>query len=192
MLQQENFEDDIVQCLKVLQEGSIILYPTDTVWGIGCDATQQAAVEKIIKLKQRSGSKSFVVLVASEKEIYKYVSNVEPLVFSYLEQATKPVTVIYEGAVGLAPGVVAADGSVAIRICKDAFCKQLIKRFRKPLVSTSANFSGKKTPACFQEIEKELIRQVDYVVKYKQNDTTPVQPSTIVRWEQGQIQIVRS
>jgi L-threonylcarbamoyladenylate synthase len=191
MLQQENLEEDIVQCLKVLQSGGIILYPTDTVWGIGCDATQQAAVEKIIRLKQRASSKSFVVLVASEKEIYKYVPNVNPLVFNYLEQAAKPVTVIYNNAVGLAPGVMAADGSVAIRICKEAFCKQLIKRFRKPLVSTSANFSGEKTPACFQEIDKALIREVDYVVKYKQNDTTPAKPSTIVRWEQGQLQIVR-
>ena len=137
-----NFLNDIDQCLRILKEGGIILYPTDTVWGIGCDATNEKAVNKIIHLKQRRDNKSFVVLVAEEKDILTYTASPDLSLFEYLQTLAKPTTVIYEHALGLAENLLAHDGSVAIRICKEDFCYHLIKRFRKPIVSTSANISG--------------------------------------------------
>jgi L-threonylcarbamoyladenylate synthase len=129
------FKKDIAQCLKVLQEGGIILYPTDTVWGIGCDATNEKAVAKVYALKKRPDEKSMIVLVAGERDVLQYVASPDLQVFDYLEQTAKPTTVIYEGAIGLADNLVAADGSIAIRICREEFCRHLLKRFRKPLVS---------------------------------------------------------
>ena len=137
-----DFENDIDECLRVLKNGGLILYPTDTIWGIGCDATDQAAVGKIYKLKKREDNKALIVLVADEREVLQYVAAPDLAVFDYLDQIAKPTTVIYEGAIGLAENLVAEDGSVGIRICGEVFCKHLIKRFRKPIVSTSANFSG--------------------------------------------------
>ena len=139
---EENFIDDIEQCIATLRSGGIILYPTDTVWGIGCDATNEKAVEKIFQLKKRPDEKAMIVLVADEKDVLKYVANADLRVFDYLQQNPKPVTVVYDGAIGLADNLIATDGSVAMRICNDTFCKHLIKRFRKPIVSTSANISG--------------------------------------------------
>src|SRR3954447_8604601 len=150
------FEKDIEQCLEILKSGGVILYPTDTIWGIGCDATNTIAVEKIIELKQRPAQKSFVVLVADEREILKYVAAPDLAVFNYLDETQKPTTVIYDHALGLAENVLAEDGSVAIRICKEEFCKHLIKRFRKPVVSTSANFSGKSAPASFKDVDETI------------------------------------
>lgn len=187
-----DFSQDIEACLQVLQAGGIILYPTDTVWGIGCDATNNAAVEQIIALKQRPGQKSFVVLTASEREVLQYVAAPDLAVFDYLLQASKPTTVIYENAIGLADNVTAADGSVAIRICRDEFCKHLVKRLRKPIVSTSANISGMPSPAIFSEISEEIKSGVDYVVKYRQEENTPAAPSSIISWKNGVLQIIRS
>ena len=137
------FENNIEECLKVLQSGGLILYPTDTVWGIGCDATNEAAVEKIYAIKQRPDNKAMIVLLTDERDVLKYVAAPDLQVFDYLEKATKPTTEIYEGAIGFAENLIGEDGSIAIRICKDDFCKHLLKRFRKPLVSTSANISSK-------------------------------------------------
>jgi L-threonylcarbamoyladenylate synthase len=187
-----NFDIDIDQSLKVLKQGGIILYPTDTIWGIGCDATNSLAAEKIIQLKQRPPEKSFVVLVASERDVLQYVAAPDLAVFDYLEKAEKPTTVIYEHAVGLAEDVIAEDGSVAIRICRDEFCKHLIKRFRKPLVSTSANLSEESSPASFKEITEAIIHGVDYVVQYRQNEVLKAAPSSIIKWVNGRVEVVRS
>lgn len=187
----EYFSNDIEQCLEVLQKGGIILYPTDTIWGIGCDATNEAAVAKIIELKQRPAEKSFVVLVASEREILQYTASPDLAVFDYLQTVAKPVTVIYQHAIGLAENVLANDGSVAIRICNEEFCRHLIKRFRKPIVSTSANVSGRTSPSNFAAIDKEITDGVDYVVKYRQDDSRIVQASSIIAWENGNLRVLR-
>ncbi|QEC68988.1 threonylcarbamoyl-AMP synthase [Panacibacter ginsenosidivorans] len=186
-----DFSNDIEQCLKVLQKGGIILYPTDTIWGIGCDATNAIAVDKIITLKQRPAVKSFVVLVAAEKDVLQYTAAPDLAVFDYLQSTTKPTTVIYEHALGLAENVLANDGSVAIRICNDEFCKHLIKRFRKPIVSTSANISGEPSPENFAAINKMLVHGADYVVKYKQDDLSAAKASSIIKWENGKVVVIR-
>ncbi len=186
------FQEDIERCLEILHSGGIILYPTDTIWGIGCDATNAAAVEKIIALKQRPADKNFVVLVSSEREVMRYAASVDLAVFDYLAQAQKPTTVIYEGAIGLADNVVGADGSAAMRITNDEFCKHLVKRFQKPLVSTSANTSGNPSPGIFPQIEETIILGVDYVVKHRQDDNSPTTPSAIIRWgKNGEPIIIR-
>lgn len=187
-----SFEKDIEQCLKVLQDGGLILYPTDTVWGIGCDATNAAAVEKIYQLKKRPDEKAMIVLVADEREVLQYVAAPDLAVFDHLQQTTKPTTVIYEGAIGLADNLIAPDGSIAIRICGEEFCRHLIKRFRKPIVSTSANISGEAVARLFTEITDEIKNGVDYVVQYRQNDIVYGEPSSVIRWENGSVLFLRS
>ena len=186
-----DFSSDIEQCLKVLHNGGIILYPTDTIWGIGCDATNAAAVEKIITLKQRPAIKSFVVLVASEKDILQYTAAPDLAVFDYLQTRIKPTTVIYEHALGLAENVLAEDGSVAIRICNDEFCTHLIKRFRKPIVSTSANISGEPAAKIFLDISDEIKSGVNYMVNYRQDDKTIAVQSSVIKWDNGSVTIIR-
>lgn len=185
------FEKDIEQCLQVLKNGGLILYPTDTVWGIGCDATDEKAVEKVYRLKNRSDEKAMIVLVADEREVLQYVAAADLSVFDYLQEVKKPTTVIYEGAIGLADNLIGEDGSVAIRICREEFCKHLIKRFRKPIVSTSANISGEPTPKIFSAINERIKKGVDYVVQYRQDDTKPATPSSVIRWINGEIEILR-
>ncbi|HEY6506175.1 MAG TPA: L-threonylcarbamoyladenylate synthase [Chitinophagaceae bacterium] len=177
-----DFEKDIESCLQTLQNGGLILYPTDTVWGIGCDATNAEAVEKIYRLKKRTDSKAMIVLVADNRDILKYVAHPDLKVFDYLQQTKKPTTVVYDGAIGFAANLVGKDGSIAIRICQDVFCRQLVKRFRKPIVSTSANISGDETPLLFNDISDEVKRGVDYIVKYRQDDKTVAAPSSVIKW----------
>ncbi len=177
-----DFEKDIQECLTVLKNGGIILYPTDTIWGIGCDATDTKAVEKIFQLKKRPDEKAMIVLVAEEREILKYTANADLRVFDYIQQQSKPVTVVYEGAIGLAGNLVGADGTVAIRICQGSFCKHLIKRFRKPIVSTSANISGHPAARFLAEITDEIKATVDYTVKYRQEDKTTAVASSVIKW----------
>ena len=186
-----DFEKDIQECLAVLKNGGIILYPTDTIWGIGCDATNMNAVEKIFQLKNRADEKALIVLVADEREIMKYVANADLRVFDYLQQQHKPTTVVYDGAMGLADNLIGRDGSIAIRICKEVFCKHLIKRFRKPIVSTSANISGLPVAKLFAEISDEIKNNVDYIVKYRQEDKTIASPSAVIKWNNGAITIIR-
>jgi L-threonylcarbamoyladenylate synthase len=187
-----DFENDIEQCLKVLRNGGLILYPTDTVWGIGCDATNAEAVEKIYRLKQRPDNKAMIVLVAEEKDVLKHVAAANLEVFDYLQQANKPTTVIYDGAIGLAENLMGQDGSIAIRICNEFFCRHLIKRFRKPIVSTSANISGQPVAKNFTEISDEIKLDVDYVVGYRQNDATIALPSSVIKWDNGKVEVLRS
>jgi L-threonylcarbamoyladenylate synthase len=188
-----DFNNDVESCLKVLKEGGLILYPTDTIWGIGCDATDAQAVQRIFSLKNRPESKSMIILLADERDLMQYVAQVDLQVFDYLNQTTKPTTVIYEGAIGLADNVINADGTVAIRIVKDSFCKHLIKRFRKPIVSTSANLSGDSAPALFNDISPTIRQQVDYVVQHRQQDTTQHAPSAVIKWNRnGTVTVIRA
>jgi L-threonylcarbamoyladenylate synthase len=177
-----DFQDDIEECLTVLRSGGIVLYPTDTIWGIGCDATNANAVQKIYALKKRSESKSMIILVADERDILKYTSHADLQIFDFLESVKKPTTVIYEGAIGLADNLVHSDGTVAIRLVKEMFSKSIVKRFRKPIVSTSANISGEAAPHFFREISEEIKNGVDYIVQYRQGDETRQDPSSVVKW----------
>lgn len=188
-----NFESDIQHCLTVLQNGGLILYPTDTIWGIGCDATNETAVAKIYALKKRPDEKSMLVLVADERQLNQYITLPHPEISEYLKTAVKPTTVIYEGAVNLADNLISKDGSIGIRIVKDEFCKQLIKRFRKPIVSTSSNISGEAAPQTFAGIKEEIKTGVDYIVEHRQTETTAAAPSAIIkRNADGTVHIIRS
>jgi L-threonylcarbamoyladenylate synthase len=186
-----SFEKDIELCLQALRGGGVILYPTDTVWGIGCDATNEKAVERIYKLKKRVDNKALIVLVAEQRDVLQYVANPDMRVFDYLETVTKPTTVIYKGAIGLAENVVGKDGSIGMRICQDEFCRNLIKRLRKPLVSTSANISGKPLANMFDEIGIEIKIGVDYIVTHRQDEKQAAVPSTLIKWDKGQPIIIR-
>ena len=186
-----SFEKDIEKCLEVLKDGGLILYPTDTVWGIGCDATNEKAVEKIYKLKKRSDEKAMIVLVADEKDIMQHVAAPDLSLFDYLDKTTKPTTVVYEGALGFADNLVAKDGSIAIRICKEEFCRRLIKRFRKPIVSTSANISGIPAPKIYKEISDEIKNGVDHIVQYRRDDEKISEPSSLIKWNNGNVTVLR-
>ena len=180
-----DFEKDIITALEALRAGGLILYPTDTIWGIGCDATDAGAVAKVYALKQREAAKSLIVLLADARDILRYTSQPDLRIFDYLGTVPKPTTVIYEGAIGLAPNLINSDGSIAIRLVDDPFCRHLIKRFRKPIVSTSANISGEPSPAFFAGIDTRIREGVDYVVEHRRDDLTLREPSAIIRWNSG-------
>jgi L-threonylcarbamoyladenylate synthase len=187
-----NFEEDIKDSLITLKNGGIILYPTDTIWGLGCDATNPIAVEKIFKIKARNENKSLLILVSDEQMLERYVKDVPEIVYELATVSDTPLTIIYPAGKNLAPGVCNVDGSVGIRICNDDFCRELITRFRKPIVSTSANFSGKQSPSNFSEIELSVLKIVDYIVKYRQNDHRIQSASPVIKVEiNGEIKIIR-
>ncbi len=188
----ENFENDLSNSLKVLNAGDIILYPTDTIWGIGCDATNGTAIQKIFKLKKRDEKKSMIILVTNENMINKYVSDPSEKILTLISTAEKPTTAIFKNAVHLPSNLVNEDGSVAIRIVKDEFCRQLIEQLDKPLVSTSANISGEKFPQNFNEISDEIKNGVDYIVQHRQNDFSKKDPSSIIKLnDQDEIEVIR-
>jgi L-threonylcarbamoyladenylate synthase len=174
-------KDEVVKALKVVQDGGIILYPTDTIWGIGCDATNTKAIERIYKLKQRDEAKSMIILLDTENKLESYISEVNPLAYDLIEYAENPLTLVMPGAKNISPALISSDGSVGIRISKHPFCQQLIQRLRKPLVSTSANISGKPSPQYFGQIASEIIEGVDYVVDIDQYDMEIKTPSTIMK-----------
>lgn len=187
-----NFSEDIKNCLTVLKHGGVILYPTDTIWGLGCDATNQAAVDRIFTIKSREEGKSLLVLVNSPGMLERYVSEIPRTAGELINVSENPLTFIYPEGKNLAKGVCAEDGSVGIRICYEEFCNELITRFRKPLISTSANLSGRPAPANFGEIEKEITGKADYVVTYRQNDRQKHSPSPIIKVEKdGSFKIIR-
>ncbi len=187
-----DFEDDIKACIKVLNMGGTILYPTDTVWGIGCDALDGAAVEKVFSLKQRPKEKSLIVLLADARDILKYIAAPYPDIIDMVESFDRPTTVIYEGALEFPDNVTNEDGSIAIRVTNDPFCKALIKRLQKPLVSTSANVSGSPTAAIFTEVSDVIKNGVDYIVKYRQDDHSIAAPSRLVKiQDDGSLTIIR-
>ena len=188
----EFFQEEVEKALRVLQEGGVILYPTDTIWGLGCDATNEAAVRRIYEIKQREDSKSLIILVAEERDILQLVVAPDLSVFNYLEEQTRPTTVIFEGATNLPDSLIAADGSIAIRIVQDPFCRHLIKRLRKPIVSTSANISGQPSPQNFQSVSLAIREAVDHVVQWRQEETNPAQASRIVKWNSdGSVTVIR-
>jgi L-threonylcarbamoyladenylate synthase len=185
-------EAEFQKCIEVLRSGGTILYPTDTVWGIGCDATNQVAVEKVFAIKGRPDSKSLIVLLREESLLNKYVHEVPAVAWDLLEFSDKPLTIIYDRVGGMAPGVIATDGSCGIRVCKEAFCNRLLHKFGRPLVSTSANKSGEPTPLNFRQISDEIKDAVDYVVNWRQDDFTESQPSSIMKIkENGEFTMIR-
>lgn len=182
---------EIAKTINVLKKQGVILYPTDTVWGIGCDATNITAVSKIYKIKQREESKSLVVLVSDIKMLKKYITSISLEILKILKEVQKPTTIIYKNPKGLANNVVALNHTIAIRIPKNNFCIQLIKEFGKPIVSTSANISGEPTPTNFSEIKASILHNVDYVVN-SQHEKTTKKSSTILKIEDdGQITVIR-
>lgn len=175
-----------------MQKGGIILYPTDTVWGIGCDATNEKAVAKVYTLKKRKDSKSMLLLTDNEAKLNMYVSEIPDIAWDLLSVADKPLTIIYPRAKNLPQSLLAEDGSIGIRITREEFSRKLSERFRRPIVSTSANISGEKPPANFAEISEEIKNGVDYIVNYRQNDKEKSQPSGIIKLgEGGLVQIIR-
>jgi len=184
--------EELKKTLEVLHKGGTILYPTDTVWGIGCDARNKEAVDKIFKIKQRAEYKSMVVLVCDEKMLNRYVKEVPAVAWDLIEAAGGPITIIFPEGRGLAQNVIAADDSVGIRIVKDDFCRDLIHKFGKPIVSTSANISGEPAPASFHEISNEVLNKVDYIVNLRQDEINNIKPSTIIKVAMnGEIKIFR-
>ena len=177
------FETEVEKALDILRKGGVIVYPTDTIWGIGCDATNETAVRRIYEIKKRQDSKSMIILVADERDVLKYVAAPDPAVFDFIESQTRPVTIIFEHALGMPGNLVAEDGSIAIRIVRDEFCRHLIKRLRKPIVSTSANISGESSPKNYSEVSDDIKMAVDHIVKWKQDDTSQAQPSQIIKWD---------
>lgn len=175
--------NEINKALEVLRSGGIILYPTDTIWGLGCDATNAEAVNRILKLKGRAENKSLIILLDNESKIESYVSEVPEIAYELIEYAENPLTIVFSGAKNLAPNVMNADKSVGIRVARHPFCTQLIQQFRKPVVSTSANISGEKSPKNFSDISAEILEGVDYIVDFEQDDFSEKKPSTIMKLE---------
>ncbi|MFT4062305.1 MAG: L-threonylcarbamoyladenylate synthase [Edaphocola sp.] len=176
-----------------LKAGGAILYPTDTVWGLGCDATNIGAVSRIYRLKQRDEAKSMIILLAEAKDIFKYVANPHPDIVSIIKGFERPTTVIYEQALGLPDNLVNKDGSIAIRVTKDALCKRIIKKLGAPLVSTSANISGEPTPVSYKDISAAIKSSVDYIVPLRQDEEAGAQPSSIVKvGADGQVEVMRA
>jgi len=184
--------NDIKKATAVLKNGGIILYPTDTIWGIGCDATNKEAVKRIYQIKKREDSKSMLVLMENPALLDRYVNDVPEVAWDLIEITTTPLTVIYPNAKNLAPNLIAADGSIGIRFTREEFTAKLLQRFRRPLVSTSANISGEKSPTVFDDISEEIKKQVDFIVEYRQDDISASKPSSIIKLGPGgQIDILR-
>jgi len=184
--------EDLNVAVQVLKKGGVILYPTDTIWGIGCDATNPEAVSRIYAIKQRSDSRSMLVLLDDAAGLERYLREVPEVAWDLIELSDEPLTIIYPGAKNLAKNLIAPDGTIGIRIVRDDFCKNLIRQFRKPIVSTSANVSGKSWPANFNTIDPGILRQVDYTVKWRQEDRAKGKPSAIIRLGiNGEIKIIR-
>jgi len=185
--------DEIIKAQEVLYKGGVILYPTDTIWGIGCDATNEAAVRRVFDIKKRVDSKALLVLIDNPVKLNFYIQEVPEVAWDLVDLAENPLTIIYPGGRNLAPNLLAEDGSVGIRITKDEFSKKLCERFRKAIVSTSANVSGQPSPGFFDEISPEIMAGVDYVVNYRREDKTIAKPSSIIRLGiGGQVQVIRA
>ena len=187
------FQKDIRASLSVLKNGGLILYPTDTIWGIGCNALNSSAVEKIYKLKKRPDEKAMIILVSDEEQLGKFIRNIPSAISEYLKKATKPTTVIYKDPAGLPANLISKEGTIAIRIVQDEFCKKLIESLGSPIVSTSANISGEPSPQNFSQINPEIKNGVDFIVQHRQNDFTTAAPSSIIKFkDEGIIEIIRS
>lgn len=185
-------EEDIKNAVKVLRQGGVILYPTDTIWGIGCDATNESAVKRIFEIKRREDSHSMLVLTDSEAKLERYANDIPAVAYDLIEFSTKPLTIIYSNAKNLAPNLIASDGSIGIRVTREEFSRRLCEAFRMPIVSTSANISGMPSAANFSEISEEIKGAVDYVVGYRQDDKSKAKASSIIKLEpSGVVKIIR-
>ena len=185
-------EEDIRNAIEVMRRGGTILYPTDTVWGIGCDATNASAVKKVYEIKHRDDSKALICLVDSAVRLQRYVRNVPNVAWQIIELATKPTTVILDGASNLAPNLIAGDGSIAMRVTSEEFSHELCYRFQKAIVSTSANVSGETPAANYCDISEEILNAVDYVCMSRRQEHQPHQPSSIIKLAQnGEVKIIR-
>lgn len=188
----KRYLDDIQEAVSVMRRGGVILYPTDTVWGIGCDATNEAAVARIYEIKRRAESKAMICLVDSDNRIQRYVREVPDVAWDVMNLSTTPTTVILDGANGLAPNLIAEDGSIAMRITKEEFSRELCFRMQRPIVSTSANISGEPAAQNYRDISEEIIQSVDYVCKARRQEHKPHKPSSIIRIRKnGEFQIIR-
>ena len=188
----DTFNEDLRWAVEVMRRGGVVLYPTDTVWGIGCDATNAEAVRRVYEIKRRAESKALIVLVDSMAKLSGCVREVPDMAWSLVELADKPLTIIYDGARNLAGNLIAEDGSVAIRVTEERFSKALFRRMHVPVVSTSANVSGEPTPKNFSEISQAIVGAVDYVVRYRQDDTAKPNPSSIIKLGiNGEVKVIR-
>lgn len=187
-----NCDIDIKNAVEVLRKGGVILYPTDTIWGIGCDATNPEAVKRVYEIKQREDSKALICLVDSANRMQRYFRNVPDVAWDLIDCATTPVTLILDNANGVAPNLLAEDGSLGIRVTNEEFSKQICYRFQKAIVSTSANISGEPSPRNFSEISEEIKSKVDYIVSFRRGEKAPAQPSHIVKLgPDGQVSVIR-
>lgn len=189
----ENIKQEVNDALEVIKRGGLILYPTDTVWGIGCDASNPAAIEKVYQLKQRHESKALICLVSDFKMLNQFVEEVPEVAYDILKYAVKPTTIIYDKPIRVAANLVPEDNTLAIRVVKNDFCKELIRKFRRPIVSTSANISGEPTPANYSEISEAIKNGVDHIVDVQRNDKRASTPSAIIKLSgDGEVKIIRN
>ncbi len=186
------FRDDIREAVRVMQSGGVILYPTDTIWGIGCDACNEDAVRRVFEIKRRAEAKSVISLVDSEVKVEFYVRSVPDVAWQLWECADEPLTLVLDGARNLASGVIASDGSVALRVTREAFSRQLCMRMKRAVVSTSANIAGEPAPRCFSEISPEILQAVDYVCLSRRDEAPRQTPSHIIKiGPSGEVKIIR-
>ena len=189
---QKEIAEDIRTAVQTLRQGGLILYPTDTIWGIGCDAANEEAVRRIFQLKQREDRKAMICLVDSANRMQRYLHQVPDVAWDIIDYADKPITLILDGAINLAPSLIAEDGSIGLRVTKENISHELCYRYERAIVSTSANISGEPSPACFDEITDEIKRGVDYIMRSRQNDLSKSKPSQIIKLSlDGRIQIIR-
>ncbi|MEM9362793.1 MAG: L-threonylcarbamoyladenylate synthase [Bacteroidota bacterium] len=187
----EKYTEQINKATEILSRGGLLLYPTDTVWGIGCDATNEEAIQQVYALKNRDDSKALVCLVAHQAMLERYVKEVPDVAYDIMDLATKPTTIVFDKPIGIAKNLIAEDNTLAIRVASDVFCQRLIQKFRKPIVSTSANISGGPTPINFESVSPKILKGVDYVVNLPlENENAP--PSTIIKLSNdGQVKVIR-
>lgn len=191
MLTKEQLQD-IAEAVRVVKAGGVILYPTDTIWGIGCDASNPEAVARVYAIKQRTDSKALICLLGSDASLNLYVPDVPEVAYDLIELSTKPLTIIYDNARNLAPNLLADDGSVGMRVTKEEFSQTLCMRCKRALVSTSANMSGRPSPTCFADIDPELLQAVDYVCTSRRNEKPQAKPSSIMKLSKNnEIKIIR-
>lgn len=188
----KSYTEDIKEAIEVMKKGGVILYPTDTIWGLGCDASNEEAVKRIYDIKRRTDSKAMICLVDSDNRLQRYVNNVPNVAWDLIELTEKPLTIVFDEAKNLAPNLIAEDGSVALRVTKELFSQELCYRFQKAIVSTSANISGEPSPRTFAEIDETILQAVDYVVKSRRNEKTKATPSSIIKLKSnGEVTIIR-
>ncbi len=189
----ESMKEELLKAYEILKQGGIILYPTDTIWGIGCDATNAKAIERIYKIKKRSVNKNMIILLDFPEKLYQYVSKIPETAFDFINNIKTPLTIVYRGAKNLPKILIAKDGSIAIRIVREEFCQKLIGLLNKPLISTSANISGEANPLIFSKVNLDIIKKVDYVVTLNKNSIKQLKSSTIIQFNtNGEYEIIRA